>query len=342
MDAPRPPLTPLLTDALHPSLTPLLTDAPHPPLTCNVTPKPHTHTHTSHSHPAPSDIQLCGHHMWPIPIALPLFTPFHLQLSSHMCLLPTLCCSPFTTLSHTLSCTLQLLYLYIDEVDNCDYHTLPSPKDLRERYTYNIVPLATEQPSHSSAIGTIRDFFKGKAAKHTPRLCPPPSRGASLLPSWKFRLPEAKLVSKVKPPQLHIDQRKHRAALSLPFASASSSGNRRGIVLDSAAADLSTEFPQQCMDLDSILYTMDISDHLHSYSAQRATLLPQIASSPTASSKSTSPDSITDGKSPRGDPYQQTPPPMADSATARSSRWTGSVPYSSVGELANLLIAQGQ
>ena len=241
--------------------------------------------------------------------------------------------------SHTLFLPLQLLYLYIDEVDNCDFHALPSPKDLRERYTYNIVPLATEQPPHSSAIGTVRDFFKGKSAKHTPRLCPPPSRGASLLPPWKFRLPEAKLVSKVKPPQLRIDQHKHRASLSLPFASSTSSETRRGIVLDSAAADLSSEFPQQSMDLDSILYTMEISDHLHSYSAQRATVLPQVALSPSATSKGTCPDRITDGTSPRGDPYQQSPSPTANS---RSSRWMGSVPYSSVGELANLLIAQEQ
>lgn len=238
--------------------------------------------------------------------------------------------------------SLQLLYLYIDEVDNCDFHTLPSPKDLRDRYTYSIVPLATEQPSHSRALGTIRDFFKGKSAKHTPRLCPPPSRGASLLPSWKFRLPQAKLVAKDKPPQLHIDQRKHRVAMSLPFASTASSGNRKGVVLDSAAAELSPEFPQQSMNLDSILYTMEISDHLHSYSAQRATVLPQVIPSPV--SKSAGPDSITNGNPPRTDHCRQTSPLVADSITAsvHASRQTGSVPYSSLGQLANLLIAQEQ
>ena len=139
---------------------------------------------------------------------LPFFTPLHLQLSSHLCLLNTLCCSPFTMLSHTLSCTLQLLYLYIDEVDNCDIDTLPSPKDLRERYSTPTTLTLFLCIGYRAAItfqchiGTIVDFFKGKAAKHTLRLCPPPSRGASLLPSWKLRLPGAKLVSKVKPPQL--------------------------------------------------------------------------------------------------------------------------------------------
>ena len=83
------------------------------------------------------------------------------------------------------------------------------------------------------------------------------------MPSWKFRLPQAKLVTKDKPPQLHIDQRKHKVALTLPFASTASCGNTKGVVLDSAAAELSPEFPQQCMHLDSILYTMEILDHLH-------------------------------------------------------------------------------
>lgn len=286
-----------------------------------------------------SYIQLCCISCGPFPRSLSSFT-FYFTCTPLTCVL-TLCCSPCPSLTLTLPHPPQLLYLYIDEVDNCDFHTLPSPKDLRERYTYNIVPLAAEQPSHSNAIGTIRDFFKGKTAKHTPRLCPPPSRGASLLPTWKFRLPEAKLVSRVRPPQLHLDQHKRQSALSLPFSSAASSGSRRGIILDSAAADLTSEFPQQSMDLESILYTMEISDHLHSYSAQRATLLPQVAPFPSAEPKNTLPDSVTEGKSLR-DPYQQTPSPTSSSIAARSSRWTRSVSYSSVGELANLLIAQEQ
>ena len=131
-------------------------------------------------------------------------------------------------------------------------------------------------------------------------------------------------------------------ALTLPFASTASCGNTKGVVLDSAAAELSPEFPQQCMHLDSILYTMEISDHLHSYSAQQATVLPQVTPSPL--SKSAGPDSITDGKPSRREHCRQTSPVAAGpvAGSAHASRQSGSVAYSSVGELANLLIAQEQ
>jgi hypothetical protein len=227
---------------------------------------------------------------------------------------------------------MDLVYMYIDEVDNCELYSLPSPKDLRERYTYNITPLA-EQPK-------ILESVKSKKATPPPRLCPPPNRGASFMASWTLRLPQVKPATSSQIPQLHIDKNRSRGKRRSASTSGkfTSGGVKQGVVLESAEASLSSEYPQQSMEVEALLYAMEISDNVHHYSF-KTTNLPQLGNR--SSSTSDGRDGIPQGHPPTVQSAPTTPS-SPNRPVQRKQNWRQSMPYSSVGELANFLLLQDQ
>lgn len=80
------------------------------------------------------------------------------------------------------------------------------------------------------------------------------------------------------------------------------------------------------MDLDSILYTIIVSDHLQSYILLSRQPSFSILILPLCIIQEHKPWQHHSGNSPWGDPYQQPPsPPPWQTVITRSSKWTGSV-----------------
>ena len=180
----------------------------------------------------------------------------------------------------------------------------------------------------------------GKKATPPPRLCPPPTRGASFMASWTLRLPQLKPTTRSVIPQLHIDQnrKKNRKRTSSTNSNFTRGVVKHGVVLESAEATLSPEYPQQSMEVEALLYSMEISDNMHHYSS-KTTLLPQLSNGHNAENEK---ESISQISSPGTKSPVDVPPPTPIQSPSHKPSWRYSMTYSSIGELANHLLLQDQ
>ena len=217
--------------------------------------------------------------------------------------------------------------MYIDEVQNGDLNSLPSPKELRDRYTYNVSPFLIP----GRALSTTESA--GKDGVSLPKKCPLPSRGASYLATWTFRLPESKSALQTKPPRLHLEQGKKKSSKT-DYSKSTSGVNLegRGVVLESTSVDLSSEYPQATMEVTSLLYSMEISDQINHYTV-KTQILPQVSSSENNKEQS---EEITHSQPLFGSNTVAKTPTGTPSVAGAHQNWK------TMGELANFLVVHSK